>query len=245
MFRLLIFHDAAQQVGLTVFQADFVLDLALTDDGLADAADVLLAGDGGNVHRDLQRDLAVGVDPRGDINVDADIEILELRVDQRVDAHAADSGLEGSGRDRDAVTDLERSFLAIQGADLRILNQLGVAVAHQQREIGRRNGDLEILGREIAQSVQINAVVGGSCGRGSGCCRGCSGCRGCIDVVLQLNGRAGRWIQTQGSRSVFADLHDGDVNHDFGASFIEVFDQFLGESDLIWCSADHQGILRE
>ena len=91
---LLIFHDSAEQVGLAVFQADFMLDFALADDGLADAADVLLASDGGNVHRNLQRDFAVGVDARRDVDVDADVEILELRVDQRVDADAADAGLE-------------------------------------------------------------------------------------------------------------------------------------------------------
>src|ERR1700690_2712795 len=50
---LLVFHDSAEQAGLAVFQADLMLDFALADDGLADAADVGLAGDGRNVHRDL------------------------------------------------------------------------------------------------------------------------------------------------------------------------------------------------
>ena len=61
LLGLLIFHNAAQQVGLAVLQTDFMFDLALSNDGLADAADVLLAGDGGNVHRDLQSDFAAGV----------------------------------------------------------------------------------------------------------------------------------------------------------------------------------------
>src|ERR1700728_493802 len=91
---LLIFHDAAEQVGFAVFQADFMLDLALADDGLADAADVLLASDSGNVHGNLQRDFAVGVDARRDVDVDTDVKILELSVDQRVDTDAADARLE-------------------------------------------------------------------------------------------------------------------------------------------------------
>src|SRR5580704_771890 len=91
---LLVFHDAAEQVGFAVFQADFMLDLALADDGLADAADVLLASDSGDVHRNLQRDFAVGVDARRDVDVDTDVKILELSVDQRVDADTADARLE-------------------------------------------------------------------------------------------------------------------------------------------------------
>ena len=71
-----------------------MFDLALADDGLADAADIGLAGDRRNVHGNLQRDFAVGVHVRRDVDVDADVEILELRVDQRVDADAANAGLE-------------------------------------------------------------------------------------------------------------------------------------------------------
>ena len=71
-----------------------MLDLALSDDGLADTADVLLTGDSGNVHRHLERDLAVRVDARRDVDIDSDVEILELSVDQRIDADSADAGLE-------------------------------------------------------------------------------------------------------------------------------------------------------
>src|SRR5215471_2369586 len=53
LLSLLVFHDAAQKVGLTIFKADFVLNLALSNDRLADAADVLLASDRRDVHRNL------------------------------------------------------------------------------------------------------------------------------------------------------------------------------------------------
>src|SRR5690348_1875532 len=42
--RLLVFQNSAQQVRLSIFQTDLVLDLALADDRLADAADTRLAG---------------------------------------------------------------------------------------------------------------------------------------------------------------------------------------------------------
>src|SRR5215472_4852573 len=130
---LLVFHDPAQQVGLTISQANLVLDLALSDDGLADAADVLLASNRRDVHGDLQSDFAVGVHVRRYVDVDADIQILKLRVHQRVDSDATDAGLERSSRDGDPIADFQRSFLAIERANLRILNQLGIAVAHQGR----------------------------------------------------------------------------------------------------------------
>ena len=64
---LLVFHNSAQQVGFAIFQANFMLNLALTDDGLADAADVGLTGDGGDVHRNLESDFTVGMHPRSDL----------------------------------------------------------------------------------------------------------------------------------------------------------------------------------
>ena len=83
--------------------------------------------------------------------------ILELRVDERVDADAANAGLERSGRDRDPVANLQRSLLAVKRANLGILNQLRVALAHYSGQIGRRNRDLEIGRVQVAQRVQADA----------------------------------------------------------------------------------------
>ena len=96
------------------------------------------------------------MDVRSDVDIDADVEILELRIDQRVDADAADAGLERSGGDGNLVADLQRSFLAVEGANLGILNELGVAVVHDRRKIGGGNDDLEIGGVQVAESVEID-----------------------------------------------------------------------------------------
>ncbi len=121
---LLVFQDSAEQVDFAFLQADLVLDLALPDDRLADAADILERSHRRNIHRHLQRDFASGMHARRDVDVHADIEILELGIDQRVDADAADARLERSGRHRNAVADLQRRLLSIESADLRILNNL-------------------------------------------------------------------------------------------------------------------------
>ncbi len=73
--------------------------------------------------------LAVGVDGWRSLNFDADIRVLELGVDQWVNAHAADAGLERTGGNRIPFADLGRRLLPIDRANLRILQQLGVAVA--------------------------------------------------------------------------------------------------------------------
>ncbi len=117
--------------------------------------------------RDLQRDFAVGVHVRRNVDIDADVEILELRIHQRVDADAANAGLERSGGNRHAVADLQRGLLPIQRANLRILNQFGVAVAHHCRQVGGGNRDLEVGGVEVAQSVQVDASSSGAGGYGS------------------------------------------------------------------------------
>ena len=81
-----------------------------------------------------------------DVDIHAHVEILELRIHERVDAHAADARLERSGRDRHAVADLERGFLPVESANLRILNEFGVAVIHDRRQVGGGNRNLEIRG---------------------------------------------------------------------------------------------------
>ncbi len=70
----------------------------------------------------------VGMNLGRDVDVDADVQILELGIDQRVNTDAANAGLERAGGYRDAVADLQRSLLAIQGADLRVLDELHIAV---------------------------------------------------------------------------------------------------------------------
>ena len=57
------------------------------------------------------------MDAGSDVDVHADIQVLKLRIDQRVDADAANSRLERSGSHRNTITDLERSFLSIHRTD--------------------------------------------------------------------------------------------------------------------------------
>src|SRR5206468_6975419 len=110
---VLIFQNTAQDVDFSFFKPNFVLDLALADDRLADASDIRLPGYRGNIHRDLQRDFAGSMHLGRDVDIHTDIQILKLCVDQRINSHTADSRLERSRSHRHPVADLEGGFLSI------------------------------------------------------------------------------------------------------------------------------------
>ena len=159
---LRIFHDAADQAGLRHLSAEFRarsffwpmmgwLMPPMFDWPTTEEISMVI----------FSVTSPVGVHVRRDVDVHADIEVLKLRIDQRVDADAADAGLERSGGDRHALADLERGLLIIEGANLRILNQLGVAVAHHRRQVRRRNRDLEIGRVQVAQGVQTEPGAAG------------------------------------------------------------------------------------
>ena len=66
--------------------------------------------------------------PGRHIDIHADVNVLELRIDQWIDharacanAHA-DSGLKAARRHRNAISDFERGFFAVAHADFGILD---------------------------------------------------------------------------------------------------------------------------
>ena len=64
---VLLVDQAAQEVDLALVHADVVRDLALSDDGLVDAAQIDAAGDVGDIDIHVHGDVAVIVDPGGDV----------------------------------------------------------------------------------------------------------------------------------------------------------------------------------
>src|SRR5581483_8213099 len=104
---LRIFKHSAHQVGFALTQSHHVLDLSLTDDWLGDTANIGVASHGRDVHCGLQRNVAIRMNRGRYVDVHADIEILKLRVNQWVDTYTADAGLERTGCDRNAFTNLQ------------------------------------------------------------------------------------------------------------------------------------------
>ena len=92
-FRRAVFQHSAQQIDLALLKANLVLNFSLANDGLTDAADVRLSGDVRNVHRDLQGHFAAGVNLGRDIDVHANIQVLELCVNQWIDADSTNTRL--------------------------------------------------------------------------------------------------------------------------------------------------------
>src|SRR5258705_3822976 len=124
-------EEAAENTGFAFFQANVVLNFALADDGLLDAADGSGSGDRRDFYGDLETDLVVGMDARGYVCVHADVDVLELRVHEGIDTGGA-SCLEDAGGHRNTVADAKLCGLSIDGAQIRILNCAGRDVSNKR-----------------------------------------------------------------------------------------------------------------
>ena len=141
LFGILLVNQAAEKVDFAFVHANIVLHLALSDDGLIDAAEIDVTGDGGNIEVDVHRDVAILMDVRQKLDVDADVDKVELRIDQRVDAHAPDAGLEAAGGSRLALADLQGGFHSVDRAELRGLQDLCLSVGQRQLQKSAGQGD--------------------------------------------------------------------------------------------------------
>src|SRR3954452_6705438 len=84
-----------------------------------------------------------------DVDVDADVEVLELGIDG-----AAEAALERSGGDGHAIADLERGLFTVHDPDLRPLDDLAMAVGSEERERDAGNGDRKVAGGEMSERIQ-------------------------------------------------------------------------------------------
>src|SRR6266446_1861098 len=119
-----------------------MLHHALADDGFGDSSDGLFASDGGDLNFYFQADFMVRLYARRNIDIHADILILELRVDERIHQtprscrpHAY-ACLEAARCDRYAVAVLQLSFLAISEPPLQILKAFRLCV--RQIRVGHK-----------------------------------------------------------------------------------------------------------
>src|SRR5216684_9044715 len=87
-FGLLVFQNSAHKVHFTIFEPNLMLYLALPDHGLANSADILLAGNGRNIHRNLERNLPSCVYVGRNVHVAAHIKLFPLTAHYRLNAHA-------------------------------------------------------------------------------------------------------------------------------------------------------------
>ena len=134
-----------------------MLDCALADDGLRDAANIDKLADIGDLDFDMHRDLAVGMDLGRHRDVYADIGVGELGVHQWVDAHATDTGLEAASGDRDAVTDTQVCLVVVSGAHPRRLQQLRFRVVEQRRDLEAGQCGRPAAYTDIPEAAQCKA----------------------------------------------------------------------------------------
>src|SRR6185312_14503587 len=140
---------------------------------------------------------------------------------------AADAGLETPGGHRNLLTDLQGGLLPLNGAQLRLLDGLGVAVVEQRVERGVGDGDREVAAAEMGQLVERGRV-------GGGCSPGAVGIVAVVVVViavavggggggrLQADAEAGGRQQAQVLGAIAVDLQNAHVHHHFRRRLVQV-----------------------
>src|SRR5579863_233504 len=168
----------------------------------------------------------IGVYAGSDINVDTDVNVGELRVDEWVDRGSAytDAGLEAAGGDGHAATDIELGGLAVNGANLRILDDRSGGIGEQEVGRGTGQGHRVVSGTEV-EAFERDAGRGGGGGSagGSGAGGRCRS-RGCEGDGSGLAGKNAEVAQAAGAGGENLDLND-----DLRLGFVNVFEQAAGD----------------
>ena len=226
--------NAAQDAGLALAEPDHLVHHALAQDRFGHFADGYIAAVRGHLDLDLQRHIAVEVNGGRQLDVDAHILVLELRVDQRADRRGGGAGLVRAGGDRNAFADLHRRLLLVGAANARIVQNLGVRVVQQYIELGRTDGDCKIRGLQVGQIIKRRR---GGCGRPGGATG--RGGRG----RLQGDGDVAGPGNAEVLLPVLAQLQNRDVHHHLGTRLVQVVNQFLRQQQLVRRAANHDGVL--
>src|SRR4029077_5477445 len=126
-----LLDQSAKDIYFAVLEPNVMFDAALADNPLVDHANICGSSLRGDHHVDFQADFAVWVNARGDVYVHADVQVLKLRVHQRIDYSGAragrtdsNSGLKTTGRHGNTVADFEFGGLSIDHANFRVIENL-------------------------------------------------------------------------------------------------------------------------
>ncbi len=124
-----------------------MLHFSLADDWLSDPTNGSAAGLRRNFHRYLHADVAIGVYVRRNVQVHADVNVLELRVNQWIhEARAAggtntNASLEAAGGNRDAITNFKFCRLTVDSAKFGVLHNFRAGIG--QEKVCRSSGKCE------------------------------------------------------------------------------------------------------
>src|SRR6202008_3701330 len=79
------------------------------------------------------------------INIYADVDVLELRINERAYPRPTYTSGERTGCNWESIANSQRSVFVVKHTNLRLLQNFGVRVRHEQRERDTGNRDEEIV----------------------------------------------------------------------------------------------------
>ena len=180
--RVGLLKQSAQHARFAFFQANLMLDFALADNRLLNSANRRSPGYRGHFNNHFHADFVIRMHAWSDIHIDADFQVLELRIDQRVDARRAHAHarLKASRGHWHLITDAQLGGLSVNRTNFRILNNLRVRVGQNRVGGDARQRNAIVAAIQMAQLVQRYGLVGS-------CPGGCSS-----------TSRAGRRVRIDG-----------------------------------------------
>ena len=137
-------NDSTQNIGFTLNQPDFMLNLTVRKYRLGDASHVLRACQSPDLNHDGYRDLMVEEDARRYIQVYANVDKLE--VDNWSPGGSYKRRLKTSGRNWKLLTDADRGQFPVCRTDTGVLEQPCIRTSCKELSCRRRNSHGE-LGR--------------------------------------------------------------------------------------------------
>ena len=102
----------------------------LADDGLRETAQIRIAIHLRDIDIEVQGDFSVVVHEGRNFQIDAGIDVSELRVDQRIGAYRADARLETAAGGGNLLADFQSGFLIVYRAQRRPLQNARSGIRH-------------------------------------------------------------------------------------------------------------------
>ena len=216
-----------------------MIDFALADDRLLDAADRGGAGDGGNLHLHLEADFVIGMHTRRNVHVDAHVDVRELCVDEgvhearaacRADAH---SRLEATSGDRYTIADVEFCRLPVHRSNFWVLNDFSEGIGQDGIRRCTWQRHAVVLRAEMLQIVQRERS-GGRCASRSSCCA----------ARRERHGGLLPRKHTKIPQAIGARLQDFHLNNHFRLGFVNIANHLAREEQFVRRIAHNDGVLR-
>src|SRR5262249_55147370 len=185
---------------------------------------------------------------RLDFNGYADVNVLELRIDAECAHSGADTERrsERTGGNGNSIANIQAGLHTVSSANLRIFQNLGIGIVHQQLGVQRIDTKSIVSRVEMLQVIEVqsgSAAGRGSSGSTTATAPAAAGCGGCVGS-LQRYGSVLWREDAHLAHSVAPHLGYDNIDDHFRLGLVDVINHFLCERKLVRSATDDDCVLR-